>query len=424
MISNSNDTSSDITSALLHNLDEHGNESNLADHSTSILIIVTIHLIWGYQWFSKQTRNDIVTSYRQVVIQKRFHRALYGVLSHPSLDNISRQSQSSVVIDVGTSDDRETTSSDHETFSPYQGGPLRIARSIATRIKSFATSFVTNSPLMCLPLIAYISHILWQVRSLEEIYDFEYDRQHHHNVSSYETTLNITSVLEAEKILKYAFIHQETHVSRSQTVGPFRYYRVCVTLILTSFMLEMLMTHLCLTYIRHLRIPALRSSSAFDKLMDRGICTMIPLCTSLVGIYESFFPHTSISVVPFFNTSYIGITSSAFGFVMVCVILCSLSYKVYPLLGVFYGSISGILWVKGMSCFLATKYWGGWNIMTLILMCILGYKSEYLQLKKSGQISSQIDWFPWIDVSWDGISEVDEEHDRYRNENDEEWNNE
>jgi len=45
-------------------------------------------------------------------------------------------------------------------------------------------------------------------------------------------------------------------------------------------------------------------------------------------------------------------------------------------------------------------------------------------LKKAGQISSQIDWFPWIDVSWDGISEVDEEHDRYRNENDEEWNNE
>lgn len=405
-------TSIETAQDLLDGLESHVDKPSYTNFSTSLTIIIVIHIVFIFQWSSKQTRRDVITTYRQVVEQKKFHRAILGILSHPSPDNSWRQPspQISIQVPLGNNDnDRNYGSTSLRSLSrlPF----IQNIQFLVLRVKGIVQSLLLNSPLSSLPLMLYISHIIWSVRPLETIYDYEYDRQY---ASIDEQAFNTSRVLEADIILQHVFEEESMHrhKQRSQTVESFRYHRVCLALVLTSFLMDIFMTRLGLDYLRKL---GSRSRSSLDSLMDRGICTLTPLCTSLLVIYSSFFPHTSISVLPFFNTSRLGMTASTFGFSVSYGFLLYLSRKPYSFLGVFYGFLSGLLWVDGVTSFLGSDYWGGWCTTTLTCIFMLSYKSEYSKLKRSGRASSQVDWLPCVEVNWDSnheshIIESNEEH--------------
>jgi len=136
--------------------------------------------------------------------------------------------------------------------------------------------------------------------------------------------------------------------------------------------------------------------------MDRGICSLTSLCTSLLVVYTNYYPYTSISVLPLLNTSKFGVTSSTVGFIIAYAILSLLSYRTYPLVGMVYGSVSGLLWVNGLTTFLAAKYWAHCYIAFIAFICALSYKVEYLSTRRVRRTAPGIDWLPWIEkVGWD-----------------------
>ncbi len=401
-------------------------------YSTTIAIIILIHIIYIIQM--KRPRRNIVATYEQIR-KKKFHKLIVAMFSHPNLDeSLELIRRRRTLFGVGD------TSSRMRRFEIDFGDnynndlPREMIWNYRLRIVGIIVwSFVRNQiihPLAFgqfagLPLLCYVSHIIWQCRPLEEVYDYSFDSSF---PSIQDAHFNVTTIIDRDTLIRNTLtknMMKRQPTSKSGKMGyNLDYYRVLFALLLCSYLMDVIITHLSLSYFKRLQRESTESESLsstttssyytrqsnqfVESLRKRGICTLTPLATALLVIYSGFFPHTPISVLPFVGTSTIFGSSSQTTLIACYVILTTLSYRIYPLAGVFYGSITGLFWTSDVITFLADRYWGGWCIFVLILACATSLKIEMIHHDETtfdhrgvNWVYKFRDWLSWIDyISW------------------------
>lgn len=349
------------------------------------------------------------------MIRKQFHKALIAILCHPASDKnaityennepSSNNSSRTLPMADGGEETLDTHARRPSTFS-MEVANILSRTTITEKMKAFLQVF-TDGKLSGIPLLAYVSHIIWQCRPLEEYFDFAHDRKY---PSMHHPTFNITTILAADSLIQQSFHTGSDHTSTSRDSEEiFRYHRVLFALISTSLCLDLLVTHLVVKYFRGLyaanqTTPSSSVLQALDKAIDRGICSLTPLCSALLVIYTEYFPQTSISVLPFLNTTRFGIGSSVLGYILAYIILTLLSSRSYPLMGMLCGSMSGFLWINGLTTFLAGSYSGNCLILFVLLLSAISYKVQYFNAVRTRRTRTLpiIDWLPCIEsVLWD-----------------------
>ena len=387
-----NDTADAASLALLDSLTTIGKDYDAPIfkfklYATTLSLFLIIHVVFIFQIIKKSTRDQVSTSFRRIVIKKQFHRAVLALISHPPISNAR------LVLSVPEQDDQSPAEVDMGNASVGQR-PIEnlFRRFISAKAKAFVNPLI-NGKFSGLPLMAYISHIIWQCRPLEEIYDYGYDRLQ----GSHHPTFNMTTIIEADTILQKYVQTKTSHANTSKEDISFLYYRVLLVLALTALCTHLLLTKLLVTMLRNRT-----SGHAFlDRLMDSDYGTLTSLATALVILYTAHFPYTSISVLPGMDTSIMWVSWSSIGFVLIYGILTLLSFRTCYITGVFHGSLSGLLWVNGFTTFLATRYWGNWLVVLGGFVCALSIKAEYQSTRQQGHYWTAIDWLPCIDsVLW------------------------
>lgn len=378
-------------------------------YTTTIGIIVIIHCIFIHQVRRNRSRQDVVTSYRNIVLKKKFHQAVLAILSHPS--HIAPQSAAAasgtIEINMGH-DDHEIPFRDSPTSRTMYTLFVRGLRSILRQGLTWL-NWLLNGPFSGLPLLAYISHILWQCRPLEEIYDYTYDR-----ISGlHRSDFNMAMIHDADKLLLRSFQNGRNHNNKlaDREDISFRYSRVLVALAFVALCIQLFVTHVFVMHLNNrerLRVIA-------DKLMDKEYCTLTSLATALLIVYTNHFPYTPMSALPLLDTSMIGVDTSSIGFILNCGILSLLSYRLCGVSAVLYGTVSGLLWINGYTKFLATCYWGNWLVGLMTLSCLLSIKVQSQREENLRQMHgsrSRMDWVPFIDaVAWDDSGRVANEEE-------------
>jgi|AntRauTorckE5430_2_1112549.scaffolds.fasta_scaffold00586_1 hypothetical protein len=393
------DAAADTAShALLNSLTAEGKEYDapiMNLYATTMFLLAFIHVLFIYQLVNRRTKDHISTSYRRIVLKKQFYRAILALLSHPPISTLSpNEDQVPVEVEMGDDDTRPSPRRIHGLTREH--GSLRY---FSSKLKGLMDPFI-NGIFSGLPLLAYISHIIWQCRPLEEIYDYSYDKRH----AYHHPKFNMTTVLDADKVLHTYFQTQTSHGKESKEDQSFVYYRVLLVLALTALFTHLLLTHYLVTFTRQRRRPALG-----DRLMDDNYCTLTSLATALVVIYTAHFPYTPISVMPLVDISLIRFSWSSLGFILICGILTLLSFRTSNVTGVFHGGVSGLLWVNGWTTFLATRYWGNWFMVLMVFACAASYKIEYQSIRHEGRYRSAIDLLPCIEsVLWNGHESFNE----------------
>ena len=393
-------------------------------YCTTLGLIILVHIIFLFQWKGSTPRRNVIATYEQIVWKKQFHKLLVAILSHPRCthdnngflgnsrsttmsihrDQGSTQ-RSSLEVDVGGGAYQyENENESHQYSSFHQRLQVLVFRTVKNQL--IHPLFFGN--LSGLPLLTYIAHILWQCRPLEEVYDYVLDSNFpdiHHGV------FNVSAIIDRDMIIQNSIQHISAKKSSNGKLGyHLEYYRVLFALILCSYLMEIIGTYLCIQIMYLQRQSGSGPSSTIRNLIEsqakRNLCTLTPMCTALLVIYTAHFPHTPISILPFVNITHVFGSSSEFTFIACFLILFILSYRSYPLTGVFYGSITGLLWTSGLIRFVADRYWGGWCIFTTLFTCILSLKVEIMH---SERISPGIsgtnkikEFFVWLDyVCWD-----------------------
>mmetsp|Transcript_26942 Transcript_26942/g.59865 ORF Transcript_26942/g.59865 Transcript_26942/m.59865 type:complete len:494 (+) Transcript_26942:61-1542(+) len=369
-----------------HKLDLQSSPTSvLESYPTTLLLILTLHVVFFRQWNTRTKRSDVAATYRQVARQKRFHRLIGAFLSSPAPDyshttTMNTGMPSSDRPDVsatGRSTDTFSTSIsmgsddyENERRAPHQMQLLPrfvhcIRAVVWPAVQSYLQPFTTGH-LTGLPCLFFTSHMMWQCRALEELYSYG--------------------------------------------ASPFGYLRVLVGLTVTSVLLEIAVIRrvLVLTEDSTATISTdatgRSSSSTFHhRLLDREVCTVVSTASSIMVVFSGHFPNVPLDVFPFFRGG---------GEWMCTAVLLIVSSRVHAVTGVFCGMLSGTLWMAGVTSWLSSSYWGGCMLATIGFSCILSLKAGDSTLSVPGTRASPGRpraelLLPFIDyVSWDGDAVV------------------
>lgn len=388
-------------------------------YTTTFGIIVAIHFLFLHQLKRKRCRRDVVTSYRSIIIHKKFHQALLAILSHPPITSVLAESSYAYVQHSREGEGGDDNAVDIEMGYNGAVGERRWSHIPESSCLSILLSCTGLLPwatvrwlfhkiwvmkkLLCmgslsgLPLMTYISHVLWECRLLEEIYD-----NCHDGLSERHGTNCNLGILDDEKNVHLNSVHESSHREHDSTL---QYYRVLIVLGFVAICVHLTITHLLIVQFTNVG----NRQNIVEKLLDKEYCTLTSLAAALLIIYVDHFPYTPISALPLLDTSVIGFGTSSLGFFLNFGFLALLSFRNCGISGLLYGSISGLLWINGYTTFLATRYWNNWLLGCLTLSCLLSIKHEQNQRddgRRRGQSSSRrdgdIDWLPFIDsVAWD-----------------------
>jgi len=289
-----------------------------ATYGTTIGLIILLHLVFLYQWNTRKSRRDVLTSYHQLVNKKQIHRSVVALVSHPPADAsfLSRERLVSLAIEMGDSPSTENG---------------RLGR-LRNKCKSFVECLhpLTYGHLSGLPLLTYNSHLLWSCRALEAL-----------------------------------------------CPSSWHYARVLVVLALVSYLLELRLTHNLLqtsqTVIGLSLNPTTSSVSDSHRIVKhRTMGTPTMLTAALLLIYYFCFPFVAMPILPFLPVSRrmdVGLS-----FFMCYTLLTALSWKSHPVTCVICGMCSGFLWVLGITDFLAEAYWGACMIAWIVLASLLSLR--------------------------------------------------
>lgn len=369
------------TQSQTNNFVLHSHPSN-CNYSTTLTIIILLHVIYFFQWNGRQSRRDVCTNYDQLVNKKQFYRAAIAIASHPPVDGGEINSNTgdenllhATVDDGGLESSRVSVA----TFLVSRICSLfRGMSSISQRLFSFCRFLYRNilhpfihGSLSGLPLLTFTSHILWQCRALEELYDV-YDGK---------LILGITDDINLSQVAKISTIATEVRNVEDMYIidmdhlafdAGYSYFRVLVALAFTSILIEL--SFLRLTKNRH-------GSNQYRS--QWAICSTASLSSAILGVYNSRFPYAPPPVLPFIRVSFL--SSSGFSFLFSILILTLLTRKIHLVTSIGSGLLSGTLWSMGLTSFLGTQYWGNVVLMNLVMAILLSLKaqpfySKYLEI--------------------------------------------
>ncbi len=367
---------------------------------TSMTLIFIIHVIFFLQLKQKKTKRHVCVSYDQIVRRKQFHKLIFwAILSHPPPDDITPMATDPVSNDGQGGSLLPMLAPGAVHLRSWNNIRIRnevqsFWRFVSSKIQNCIIRPLIYGPLAGLPLLTYIAHIIWQCRALEELYDYSGNNiMNNFNVSAFiHRDLTVRDSIQKTDF-SASFESNDTHSKMDGKLYGFEYYRVLVALTFLSYVTDFFITYLSLSFIKSqqqqqqedqllLQYPHQQSNftptqnNVVEFLAHRGLCTLTPLCTALLVLYMHHFPSTPISVLPFIDTSYVFGLSSDLPFVVSITILTILSYRIYPLMSIFYGCTSGLLWNLGWTQFLADGYWGGCCIILLCFACAMSLKVE------------------------------------------------
>jgi hypothetical protein len=317
----------------------------------------------------------VCTSYNQLVDKKQFYRAGLAIVSHPPVDAVDRDTN-----DRSASAGRLASSGPRELFG-------RI---------SPAFRIIWSGSLSGLPLLAYASHILWQCRALEELYDLHDGKL----VLGVTGNISLTQLagIGTAQIAGDSPSNIDKHLSSLDSSG-YSYFRVLLALALTSMLLELGLVRSVLRRIDGiLNFDGYRTTPR-QLLSQRAMCSIASLSTAILHVYASHFPHTPPPVLPFVRVEFL--SSPGFSRLISVLILTVLSHGINPFTSVISGLWSGSLWSWGLTSFLGTRYWGN----TTLFISALGM---LLSLKAQPSYSTYLKVFvPCIEyVAWDEHGEI------------------
>jgi len=347
------------------------------------------------------------------VDKKQFYRAVVAIASHPPVDGGERgtnfgNTNSLHAMTEGEEADNGDGPIERTGFvGRYincclfnRASPMfhRI-RPIYQHIRQRILHPLMYGSLSGLPLLTFASHILWQCRALEELYD-EHDGK---LILGVTDNLNVSQFAgigtAATKIQTAGYAHNiDEHLSSLDGDG-YAYFRVLVALAFTSILLELSLLRSILRRIDQVVDFDGYRTTPSQLLSQRAMCSIASLSTALLGVYDSHFPHVPPSVLPFVRVSFL--SSSGFSLIFSILILAILTHRIHPVTSIISGLLSGSLWTLGLTSFLGTRYWG--NVMLFSLAF-----GMLLSLKAQPHYSTYLEMFvPCIDyVAWDREGEL------------------
>ena len=401
-------------------------------YGTTLSIIFLLHLVYFHQWNARRARRDVCTSYDQLVGRKQYYRAVLAFASHPpSVAAEGEGGASEFVGDAASSGDdysapsegtRSSPSSSSASSSPGPRGRLLCGMIPPAAFFRATLPLRGRGSLSGLPLLAYASHVLWQCRALEELYD-SYDGSIVLGVTGGDAGGGSsgpaplagigTSQIAVEDLdlllpRRAGDVYDDDdghHRPPSWSEGGCSsYLRVLSALALTSLLLE-------LSLIRYVlrRVDGIANFDGYrttprQLLSHRAMCSIASLSTAVLGVYDSHFPYTPPPVLPFVGNVPFLPSSSSGGFVsrlLSMLLLMGLSRGIHPITSVVSGMWSGYLWSWGLTSFLGTRYWGNVTLLVSAMAILLSLKAQ-----PSHSACMKL-LFPCIDyVGWDEVGDI------------------
>jgi hypothetical protein len=275
---------------------------------------------------------------------------------------------------------------------------------------SIIVQIVYKGSLSGLPLLTYATHILWQCRALEELYDEQNGRLLLVVVVDSTSRIKslVTGIGTAQQIinttnqsLSSSNGYYNHHSYTTATSSCYSYFRVLIVLGLTSLLLE-------LSLIRILqRLDTVINFDGYSMIapqrlfsQQRAMCSIASLVTAVLCVYDDHFPYTPMPILPFIRLSdYLSLSSSYFGGMInnliIIALLSLLSRGVHPISSILCGIWSGTLWSWGITTFLGTWYWGNALMCAIILVILLSLMAQPLYLTYMRVFVPCIDYVAW-----------------------------
>lgn len=336
--------------------------STYGDYGTTLTLVIMLHLIYLYQWNRRKSRSDVCTNYNQLVNKRQYFRAVIAICSHPPVDHTAQdRSRSDGIINEEPSIANAEVSADGSGIHGRFRGPLAFLRRVSRPL--------VYGSLSGLPLLAYVSHIIWQVRALEELYD-EHDGS---------LIISVHGDIDSRQL--------STH----GTIEGCTYFRVLIVLISVSLAMELTLLRKAFRVMeRHIDFAG--TDSPHELLSHRAICSTSSLAAALVNVYSHHFSNAPLPLFPF-----VGFSTPAFHLVSFLLVLWLLSRRIHPFASILSGLFSGALWSLGITTFLSCRYWGNALFFVLGMGFLMSFKAHPIMSTYAGALVPCLDY-----VSWDG----------------------
>ncbi len=371
----------------------HSHPNNAAalydSYGTTLTIIILLHVIYFLQWNGRWSRRELCTSYEQIVEKKQFYKAVIAIASHPPVDGGERNVNYvddnidlfSATVDNGGRGNRTIVFRRYSVIRRLSAVSQRIFAFSSLIYHSIFYPFI-NGSLSGLPLLAFTSHILWQCRALEELYDV-YDGKLTLGVNSGTNLIQFTKLSAVATEVRN--VEDIPDIEQPFFDAKYTYFRVVVALALTSMLLDLMLIRLTMkrsydfTHRHHRR--------------ERAICSTASLSTAVLGVYSSRFPFSPPPVLPFVPVSMM--PASGFSFLFSILILTVLTRKIHLVTSIFSGLLSGSLWSMGFTSFLGMRYWGNAVLFSLTMAILLSLKAQPLCSKYLVNFAPCINYVSW-----------------------------
>jgi hypothetical protein len=383
---------------------QHDRRSMYENYGTTLWLIIILHIIHFYQWNKRYSKQDVCTNYEQLVEKKQYYRAVVAVFSHPPVNgergvirhhsndnsNITNETSSTSVNYNGNADATVATTG-ISRFIPCLTFIHRFIQSVR-RIKQQYVDLLLrpllSGSLSGLPLLAFCSHILWQCRALEELFN-----NYEGSVIGRAVEDNVDGIEEIQTIAIRVQKADEDASSSRMVPDDYAYFRMLVTLSLTALLLELGYLRSTLRRIDQTIDYDNSRNSPRNLLRRRSMGSLGSLCAALLSVYDSHFPYTHVPVVPFVRLSFI--SNSVFSHTFLIFILFLLCHRMHSLMSVVCGLFSGALWSLQITSFLATKYWGDRMLWALFIAILFSLKANTTYSRLLSTVIPCLDHVAW-----------------------------
>eukprot|EP00980_Cylindrotheca_fusiformis_P006152 scaffold1319_cov126-Cylindrotheca_fusiformis.AAC.41 len=114
-----------------------------------------------------------------------------------------------------------------------------------------------------------------------------------------------------------------------------------------------------------------------ERVLCANLLFSLTLVTSAVlAVFQNSFPFIPLPVIPFVSSQIPILSIPSFSYALCLGILSLLSHSVHPFMGIFCGTISGMLWASNITSFLIEPYWSNGALVFYALLCALSLKSS------------------------------------------------
>jgi len=257
-------------------------------HSSTIAIILLLHLIYFLQRKRRTTKSQIQLSHHVVITQRKYHLAFWSCISH--VPTHARAYSESNIEDINNRglplQSSLSTPSSRNLFSFYSRSRIMFTAILTHMIRKIRVAFPWIHTFSAFPQLVYITHLLWQIRSFEEIL-------YRNNMNYVRLIIAVMMLIIMMKLLMLRGF--ESVLAR--TIGP-RSYPV--------------------TFIDN------HKDHVHNKMKDVnhhcGSSSFTPIITTLLVIYSNLLPHVPIQIFPFIP--FIQLPAGNLGF-LICIVILS-----------------------------------------------------------------------------------------------------